>query len=136
MNSMYPIGNNLKGGPLGPLSYPTSPWSDSRETTPFPFLETLDITNPYNLKNDPINHNLHWPPIPHKIIADISKFEGKQRDDLATHVTPYHLWYVSNSMVDYSIWLRLFPHTLTGNAAKWYNELPYVSFNTFGALAM
>jgi len=39
-------------------------------------------------------------------------------------------------MVDDSIWLWLFPNTLTGNAAKWYIELPRVSINTFGALAI
>ena len=39
-------------------------------------------------------------------------------------------------MVDDSIWLLLFSHTLTGNADKWYIELPRVSVNTFSALAM
>lgn len=39
-------------------------------------------------------------------------------------------------MVDDSVWLRLFPHTLTGNVAKWYIKLPRASVNTFDALAM
>lgn len=39
-------------------------------------------------------------------------------------------------MVDDSIRLRLFPHTLTRNVAKWYFELPSALANTFGALQM
>ena len=39
-------------------------------------------------------------------------------------------------MVDDSVRLRLFPRTLTGNAAKWYIELPHALVNTFDALAM
>ena len=39
-------------------------------------------------------------------------------------------------MVDDSVRLHLFPHTLTGNAAKWYIELPRASVNTFDTLAM
>ena len=96
----------------------------------------LDILDLYKLTNDPIYHNLLWPPIPHKILTDIPKFDGKQGEDLGTHITTYHLWCVSNSMVDDSIRLRLFPHTLTGNAAKWYIALPCASVNTFDTLAM
>jgi len=64
------------------------------------------------------------------------KFEGKQGDDPITHITSYHLWCVSNSMVYYSICLRIFPRTLTGNVAKYYIELPWTSVNTFGLLEM
>ena len=39
-------------------------------------------------------------------------------------------------MVNDSIQLWIFTHTLTGNAAKWYTELPRALVNTFGALAM
>ena len=52
------------------------------------------------------------------------------------HVTTFHLWFVSNSMVDDSIQLRLFPRTLIGIAAKWYIELPCEAINTFGTLAI
>ena len=38
-------------------------------------------------------------------------------------------------MVDDSVRLQLFPRTLTGNAAKWYIELPCAAINTFGTLA-
>lgn len=67
---------------------------------------------------------------------DITKFNRKQGEDLGTHITTYHLWCVSNSMVDESVYLRLFPHTLARNARKWYIELPCTSINTFDALAM
>lgn len=39
-------------------------------------------------------------------------------------------------MVGDNIRLQLLPHTLIGNAAKWYIELPCTLVNTFGALAM
>jgi len=100
----------------------------------FPFLATLDIRDLYKLTKDPVNNNLFFPPITHKIPSDIPNFEGKQGDDLATHVTTYHPWSASNSMVDDSIWLKLFLHTLIGNTTKWYIELPRAAVNTFGAL--
>ena len=39
-------------------------------------------------------------------------------------------------MLDNSIKVRLFPRTLTGNAAKWFIKLPTSSFRDFGSLAM
>ena len=39
-------------------------------------------------------------------------------------------------MVDDSVRLCIFPHTLIGNAPKWYIELPHVSVNTFDNLVM
>ena len=77
-----------------------------------PFLAILDISDLYKLKNDPIYHNLLWLPIPHKIPTDIPKFEGKQGEDPGTHITTYHLWCVTNSMVDDSIRLCVFPTPL------------------------
>lgn len=91
---------------------------ESAAPTPLPFLATLYIPYLYNLTNDPTNHKFLWPPTPHKIPADIPKFEGKQGDDPERHVTTYHLWCFSNSMIDDSIWNILFPYALTGNVAK------------------
>lgn len=135
MNPMYLVGNNMMGGPQGPSSHSSSPLLELGTPNSLPFLETLDIPDLYKITNDAIYHNLHWPTISHKIPFDISKFEGKQGDDLGTNVTTYHLWCVLKSMVDDSIRLRLFPHTLIGNASKWYIELPRASVNTFGAIA-
>lgn len=126
----------MMGGLQGPSSHSSSPLSKSGVPKNFPFLATFDIPDRYKLTNDPIYHNIHWPRIPHKIPVDILTFEGKQGDDLGTHVTTYHLWCVSNSMVDESIWLWLFPCKLIGNATKWYIKLPCTSINTFGTLAM
>jgi len=81
----------------------SSPWSDSGASNTLPFLATLDISYLYKLTNDLIYHNLLWLPILHKILTNIPKFEGKQGEDLGTHITTYHLWCVSNSMVDDSI---------------------------------
>ena len=39
-------------------------------------------------------------------------------------------------MLDDLVKLHLFPRTLTGNAAKWFIELPTSSFRDFGSLAM
>ena len=64
-----------------------------------------------------------WPPVLTKLPLDIPKFEGKNGEDLADHITTFHLWCSSNSLIDDSIRLRLFQQTLTGNAAKWYIEL-------------
>ena len=47
----------------------------------------------------------------------------------------FHLWCSSNSLMDDYVHLRLFQHTLTGTAAKWYIELPQHSFVDFSSLA-
>jgi len=57
-------------------------------------------------------------------------------DDPSSQITTYHFWCVSNSVLDDSIKLCLFPRTLTGNVAKWFIELPTSSFHDFGSLAM
>ena len=104
--------------------------------TPLPFLATLKLPNLFKLTNDPIMHHPSQPPVPIKIPIDNPKFEGKTRDDPTSHITNYHLWCVSNSMVYDSIKLHLFPYTLTGNAAKWFIELPTSSFRDFGSFTM
>ena len=123
------------GGPYGPNSQPILPWLDSGANPQLPFLAALDIPDIYKLTNDIINHTPLWPPVPHKIPSDIPKFDKKQGEDTASHITTFHLWFVSNSMVDDSIRLQLFPRTLTSNAAKWYIEFSSAAINTFGALA-
>jgi hypothetical protein len=73
--------------------------------------------------NDPVCHDPTWPPVPTKIPLDISKFKGKTGEDPGDHITTFHLWFSSNSLNYDSIHLRLFQHTLTGVATKWYIEL-------------
>lgn len=99
-------------------------------------MATLEFPDLYKLTNDPILHHPVWPLVPVKIPTNILKFEGKTRDGPSSHITTYHLWCVSNSMLDDSNMLRLFPHTLTGNATKWFIELPTSSFCDFGSLVM
>ena len=77
-----------------------------------------------------------WPPVTVKIPTDIPKFDGKTGEDPANHITTYHLWCVSNSFLDDSIKLRLFPWTLTGNATKWFIKLPSAAFFDFQSLAI
>ena len=46
----------------------------------------------------------------------------------------FHLLRSSNNIVDGSIWLRLFQHTLTSVVAKWYIELPHATYPKFSSL--
>jgi hypothetical protein len=50
--------------------------------------------------NDPMCHDLAWPPVPTKIPSDIPKFKGKSGEDPGDHVTTFHLWCSSNSLND------------------------------------
>ena len=130
--------NQYMGGPYGPFGLNSmSPFKQtSFGNTPLPFLATLELPDLSKLTNDPILHHPAWPPVPVKISTDISKFDGKMGDDPASHITTYHLWCVSNSMLDDSIKLCLFPCTLIRNATKWFIKLPTSSFHDFGSLAM
>uniref|UniRef100_UPI00301BD807 hypothetical protein n=1 Tax=Staphylococcus aureus TaxID=1280 RepID=UPI00301BD807 len=66
----------------------------------------------------------------------ISMFDEKLEENLTTHITTYHMWHVSNSMLDNNIQLRIFPCTLTHAALNWFIELPTTSYHIFNALAM
>ena len=74
--------------------------------------------------------------MPTKLPSDILKFEAKAGEDPTDHITTFHLWCSSNSLMDDSIRLRLFQRTLTGVAAKWYIELPGNYFVNFERLAI
>ena len=101
-----------------------------------PFLATLKLLDLSKLTNDPSKHHFAWPPVPVKIPTDIPKFDGKTREDPANHITTYHLWCVSNSFLDDSIKLWLFPKTLIGNVVKWFIELPSATLFDFQSLAI
>lgn len=78
-----------------------------------PFLSSLDLLDLVKLTNGPIRHDPWWPPIPAKLPSDIHNFEGNSRENPSTHITTYHLWCSSNSLVNDSIKLRLFQHTFS-----------------------
>ena len=101
-----------------------------------PFLATLNLPDLLRLTNDPVSHDVAWPVIPNKLPLDIPKFEGKPREYPSEHVTTFHLWCSSNSLLEDSIHLSLFQHTLIGPATKWYIELPRGEFVLFDDLAM
>ena len=136
MNNSYsriPYG----GFDLNVNQYPFSQYIQNPfSPTKLPFLATLELPDLSKLTNDPIRHHFAWPLVPIKIPTDIPKFDGKTGEDLANHITTYHLWCVSNLFLDDSIKLRLFPRTLTGNVAKWFIELPTSSFFNFQSLAI
>jgi hypothetical protein len=85
-----------------------------------PYLASLNIPDLRKLINDSILHDPTWPAMPTKLPSDIPKYEGKAGDDPANHVMAFHLWCSSNNIMDDSIQLQLFQHTLTGPSAKWY----------------
>ena len=140
---MYPyVNNSYSGMPYGCFGLNVNQYPFNQSTqNPFalnklPFLATLELQDLSKLMNNPIQHHFAWPPVPVKIPTDIPKFDGKTGEDLANHITTYHLWCVSNYFLDDSIKLRLFPRTLTGNVAKWFIELPTTSFFDFQSLAI
>ena len=100
------------------------------------FLATLDLLNLSRILNDPILHSPYWPVIPAKLPSSIPNFDDRLREDSNNHVMTFHIWCSSNSLMDDSIRLRLFQHTLTGSTAKWYIELPRGFFNDFNTLVM
>ncbi len=98
-------------------------------------MESLELPDLSRLTNDPIAYTPWWSTILHKLPSDIPKFNGNPGEDPSNHVMTFHLWCSSNTLNDDSIRLRLFQHTLTGSAAKWYIELPRASFDNFSTLA-
>jgi hypothetical protein len=96
----------------------------------------LDLSDLYRILNDHILHSPYLSIIPSKLPSAIPKFDGRSGEDPNNHVTTFHLWCSSNSLMDGSIRLRLFQRNLTGSETKWYIELPQGLFNDFNTLAM
>jgi hypothetical protein len=61
-----------------------------------PFLAMLHLPDLTRLLNDPICHDLRWPPMTTKLPSDIPKFEAKPNEDPGDHMTTFHLWCSSN----------------------------------------
>lgn len=124
------------GGPYGPygLNMPLPLDQNLFSNMHFPFLAPLQLLDLSRLTNDPIHHNLAWTNDPLNILKHIPKFDDKIQEDMKNHIMTYHLWFVSNSLLDDSIYLRLFPCTVTSNTSKWFIELLTASFNNFNAL--
>jgi hypothetical protein len=126
------LGNNVYGGGSNPYNFQQK-WNPVPPPK-IPFLATLNFPNLSKLINDPIRHSPAWPPIPTKLPLSIPKFEGKVNEDPNTHIITFHLWCSSNSLMEDNIRLRHFQRTLMGAAAKWYIELPTISYVDFGKL--
>jgi hypothetical protein len=105
-------------------------------TEKLPLLATLDLLDLSRLTNDPINHAPFLHAIPAKLSFNILELEGKLGEDLNNHVMTFYLWRSSNSLMNDSIFLRIFQRTLTGATMKWYIELPRNSFVDFNYLSM
>lgn len=67
--------------------------------------------------------------------SDIPKFEGNPRENPSMHITIYHLWCSSNSLVDDSVKLHLCQCTLDGDTTKWYIEFDTRSYSDVSSLA-
>jgi hypothetical protein len=106
-------------------------------TSPFhmPYFSSLNIPNLSKFSNDPILHDPTWPAMPTKLLSDIPKFEGKAGEDPANHIMTFHLWCSSKTIMDNSVHLRLFQHTLTSPSTKWYVDEKLESPVTFESLA-
>lgn len=63
----------------------------------------MELPDLSQLTNDPIFHNPIEPSVPTNIPSNILKFNGNLGEDLAAHITAYHLWCVPNSILDDSI---------------------------------
>jgi hypothetical protein len=132
-----PTGYNYPSQPVyGPTGVPMPHQYHPQVNRQLPFLATLDLPDLSWLTNDPILHFPFWPVIPAKLPSDIPKFDGKPGEDPNNHVMTFHLWCSSNSLMDDSIWLRLFQCTLMGSTTKWYIELQRGTFQDFNSLAM
>ena len=101
-----------------------------------PFLDTLDLSDLFQLTNHPIQHALHWPPMPRKLPSGIPKLDGKPEEYPKNHVMTFYCWCSSNSLMDDSILLHIFQRTLTSTTTKWYIKLPLYFFVDYGTLAM
>jgi hypothetical protein len=73
-----------------------------------PFLVMLNLPDLSRLMNDPVRHDMTWPPVPTKLPSNILKFEGNNGEDPSDHVTTFHLWCSSKSLNDDFICLILF----------------------------
>ena len=100
-----------------------------------PFMAHLNLPDLSWLTNDPIHHQAFWPPMPTKLPSDIPKFEGKAGECPQNHIMAFHLWCLSNSIIDDSIRLRLLQGALIGVVAKWYTELLQAKYLDFNSLA-
>ena len=81
--------------------------------------------------NDLVCHDPNWMLVPTKLASDIPKFKGKLDEDPGDHLTPTHMWCLSNSLNDDSICLFLFHQTLTIFIMNQYIELVGGEFHMF-----
>ena len=126
------------GGPYGPSSLNTQLplYHTPFFNTQFPFLATLELLDLYRLTNNPIQHHPSWLVFLVNIPTYILQFDAKLGEDTTTHITIYHLWCVSNLLLDDSIQLRFFLHTLTDYVSMWFIEFPTTLLNNFNSLEM
>jgi hypothetical protein len=96
----------------------------------------VHFPNLSRLLNDPVFHNMHWPPMPTKFPSDILKFEENPSKDLGDHMTTFHLWFLSNSLKDNFVQLFPFQCTLIGGVVKWYIEIDGLKYSYFKKLGI
>ena len=97
-------GNSFTNRSIG---YTPKSWN-SLSQTKLSFLETFNLRDITKMTKNLVMHNLCCPLVPTKLLYDISKFEGKTRDDPTTHILTFRLWCSSNSLMGDGIRLRIF----------------------------
>lgn len=114
------------------LPFDHSPFSNNYLSS----LATTKFPNLLRLSNDPI--------LKKPFLVDCSYHDTYRYPKLwwwnwwgpIVNITTYHLWCVSNSLLDDSIFILLFPHTLANNTLKWFINFSTTSFNSFTTLVM
>lgn len=117
-------------GLLGGTFSPYDPFNQQQ----IPFLAPLAFPNFDILKNDTIFHDPRWPLMLTKIPSKFPMFEGKLGENASTHITTYHLWNYSNSLVDDPMCFHIFQRTLTNDFSKWYIKLDKAYYIDFPSL--
>ena len=117
------------------LGHRENPWIPPQASFNSPFLETLTLSYLSMLMNNPIKHNSTWPLVPHKMLADIPKFNAKPIEDPTTDTTTYNLWCSPNSFMDGSLRLHIFQWTLIGGVSKWYIYFECIAYDKFMSLS-
>ena len=64
---------------------------NSMDQIKIPFLENLNFPYLTKLTNDPVLHSPSWTPLPTNLPLNISKFNGKPKEDRVNHVMTFHL---------------------------------------------
>jgi hypothetical protein len=99
-----------------------------------PYMTGLNLLDLNKLINNHIHYDPNWTSMPTKLPSNIPKFEGKTGEDPSNHIMSFNLWCSSNSIMEYSVRLRIFQCTLMGVVSKWYVYQPTNTHTSFASI--